>query len=326
MSKKSSNKLAKLTALMSDGEFHDGTALGEALSMTRSAIWKMIKKLEFYGVEINSVKGKGYALCEPAILLDDEALRMKLADKKCQIALFESIDSTNEYFKSQKHPKGIKFCIAEQQTEGKGRLRRTWHSPFGKNVYLSCLYPFSKDISELSGLSLVVSLAIVATLKKFGIEEGLHVKWPNDIICDGKKISGTLIELQAESHGSCHAIIGIGLNVNMLIDERKQITQSWTSMRLESGKYLDRNIVCAELINELSVYLLRFERNGFADFSEEWMRSEGMTGKQISIKTITETVSGKVAGINAQGHLLLKTADGQIRAFASGDTSILKKS
>ncbi len=326
MSKKYSNKLARLTALMSDGDFHDGTALGEALGISRSAVWKMIKKLESYDVEINSVKGKGYALCEPVILLDEESIRAKLVDKKCQLSLFESLDSTNEYLKVSKHSKGISFCLAEQQTEGKGRLRRTWYSPFGKNIYLSCLYPFTRDISELSGLSLVVSLAIVSTLKKFGIEDGLHVKWPNDIICDAKKISGTLIELQAESHGMCHAIIGIGLNVNMLIDERKQISQSWTSMRLRSGHYLDRNQVCALLINEILSYLQRFNGEGFAVFSDEWQQAEGMTGRQISIKTANETVTGKVTGINAQGHLLLEMPDGQIRAFASGDTSIVKKS
>lgn len=325
MIKKTSNKLARLTAVMKDGEFHDGTALGEALQMTRSAVWKMIKKLERYDIQINSVKGRGYALCEPVILLDEDEIRAHLPKQNCQLALFESIGSTNDYLKSLRHPKGVWFCLAEQQTEGRGRLSRTWHSPFGKNIYLSCLYPFHKDISELAGLSLVVSLAIVCTLRKFGLSENLHVKWPNDIICDQRKISGTLIEVQAESHGMSQAIIGIGLNVNMLIDERRKISQAWTSMRRVTGKYIDRNLVAAELIKELQNYLQCFDRDGFAAFTEEWMAAEVMTGQQASVKTINETATGKVMGINAQGHLLLKTTDGKVRAFSSGDTSILKK-
>lgn len=325
MTRKANNKLARLTAAMSDGEFHDGTALGADLHMTRSAVWKMIKKLERYDIQINSVKGRGYALCEPVILLDEEAMRKRLRKKNCQLTLFESVGSTNDYLKSLHHPKGIYFCLAEQQTEGRGRLHRAWHSPFGKNIYLSCLYPFHKDISELSGLSLVVSLAIVQSLRQFGLTENVNVKWPNDIICSQRKISGTLIELQAESHGMSHAVIGIGLNVNMLIDERRQISQAWTSMRRETGEYIDRNLAAAALINDLQDYLLRFDREGFAAFTDEWMAAEVMTGRQVAVKTINETASGEVLGINAQGHLLMKMSDGRTRAFSSGDTAIIKK-
>jgi BirA family transcriptional regulator, biotin operon repressor / biotin---[acetyl-CoA-carboxylase] ligase len=216
--------------------------------------------------------------------------------------------------------------VAEHQTGGKGRLGRGWHSPFGRNIYLSCLYPFHKDITELAGLSLLVSLAILRTLEQFGIHDNVTVKWPNDVICSGKKISGTLIELQAESHGASQAVIGIGLNVNMLIDEKRQISQSWTSMRRLTGKYLDRNLVCAALMNTLLDYLRRFERQGFAAFSDEWLAAEGMMGKSVIIKTGSETKTGIMSGINMQGHLLLKLDDGRTQAFSSGDTSIVKKS
>ena len=325
MIKKASNKLALLTAAMSDGEFHDGTALGKTMQMTRSAVWKMIKKLERYGIEINSVKGRGYALCEPVTLLDESEIKKNLTNKKCQLSVLESVTSTNAHLKTMRHPKGISFCLAEQQTAGKGRMNRDWHSPFGKNIYLSCLYPFQKDMSELAGLSLVVSLAIVQALKQFGLQQGLHVKWPNDIVCDNKKISGTLIEVQAESHGVCHAVIGIGLNVNMLIDEHRQISQTWTSMRRVLGKYLDRNQVTATLMNTLLEYLQRFERVGFEEFISEWMSVDMMAGREITVKSIHASVVGVAAGVNAQGHLLLEMSDGEMRSFSSGDTTIVKK-
>lgn len=322
---KSPAKLAKLTAILGDGEFHDGNALGESLQMTRSAVWKMIKKLERYDVQITSVKGKGYALSEPLILLDADAIRKQLRDKKCQLTVLESVGSTNDYLKALRKSKDIHFCAAEQQTAGKGRFNRAWYSPFGRNIYLSCLYPFQKDISELAGMSLVVSLAIVHALKQAGLQENVFVKWPNDIVCGGKKIAGTLIELSAESHGASHAVIGIGLNVNMLNDERGKISQAWTSMRRELETYFDRNLICAALINAMRDYLQRFEREGFGAFVKEWKSEEILTGKTVALKTVGATITGKVTGINAQGNLLMKLPDGEVRAFSSGDTSIVKK-
>lgn len=321
--KKINNNLAKLVKVMRDGEFHDGNALGETLNMTRSAVWKMIKKLEKYGVEINSVKGKGYALCEPLILLDAGQIQTGINHQDCAITLFESIDSTNEYLKNIRSKK-MRVCVAEQQTSGKGRLNRSWYSPFAQNIYLSCLYPFTKDISELAGLSLVVSLAIASTLRSFGLNEKLFAKWPNDVLYDGSKLSGTLIEVQAESHGACHAVIGIGLNVNMLLDSSHEITQGWTSMRKITGEYLDRNAVVVKLINDLHDYLQRFSQHGFKDFISEWQHLDCMHGKEITLKNHNETISGIMSGINAQGHLLLKTAEGE-RSFSSGDTSVVKK-
>lgn len=213
--------------------------------------------------------------------------------------------------------------MAEQQTSGKGRLNRTWHSPFGKNIYLSCLYPFQKDISELSGLSLVTSLAIIKTLKQW-VKKGLFVKWPNDIICDHKKISGSLIEIQAESHGTCQAIIGIGINVNMMQDDQA-ITQPWTSLQKMLGHPVDRNELAANLINHLIDYMQQFNQHGFPYFVDEWNETDSLMHQVITIKNVHEKIQGKVAGVNEQGHLLLKLSNGKIRAFSSGDTSVVKK-
>ncbi len=324
MQKKFNDKLPQLMLILSDGEFHDGTALGEKLQITRSAVWKIMKKLERYGLQFESIKGKGYSLREPMILLEDKLIRAHLQDKKLRLHLFESLDSTNIYLKSLQSNRTIQFCISEQQTEGRGRLGRDWYSPFGKNIYLSCLYPFQKDVSELAGLSLVVSLAVLRTLQQFGIDQDVHVKWPNDIICQMKKMAGSLIDVQAESNGASQAIIGIGINVNMLHEQGDNISQPWISMREVSGTYMDRNQIIGGLINHMLAYLNRFDKEGFNVFIEEWNAAEGMQNKKIALKTLNETISGVVTGINAQGHLLLKMHDGQIRAFSSGDASIQK--
>lgn len=324
MARKLNTNLVKMVTILSDEAYHDGNTMGEKLKMTRSAIWKAIKKLENYQIAIDSVKGKGYALREPLLLLDAAKIKRGL-DEKVELEIFETMGSTNDYLKQDKKHKGIKVCLAEQQTKARGRLNRDWYSPFGQNIYLSCLFPCQKDISELSGLSLVTALAIVETLKSYGVGRDLLVKWPNDIIYGNKKLSGTLIEIQAETHGRAEVIIGIGINVNMLHDGDNHISQAWTSVRKILGVYVDRSELCARLINQLLIFLRQFEREGLAAFTREWMQMDCLTNHLITLQNVNQKVKGRVTGINEQGHLLLALSDGSIRAFASGDTSIVKK-
>lgn len=324
MIKKQNNNLIKVVNILNTGGYHDGTTIGAKLHLTRSAVWKTIKKLESYGIAIDSIKGKGYALLEPLILLEQNKIKKNLPSEKIELMVFENIDSTSAYLKSFKHTKSIKICLAEQQSKGKGRLNRDWHSPFGKNIYLSCYYPFTKDVSELSGLSLVTSLAIVNMLENGGINDNLYVKWPNDIIYAGKKLAGALVEIQAETHGMSNAVIGIGMNVNMLQGDHA-ISQSWTSVQKILDTYIDRNEFVIRLITTLLNYLERFNAQGFASFIHEWIRADSLMNQHVMVKNVNQKIEGIVMGINELGHLLLQTENGEIRAFSSGDTSIVKK-
>lgn len=325
MLKKTAKTLLQIINILQDGQCHDGTSMGQELGMTRSAVWKIIKKLIQYGVKIECVKGKGYILSEPCVLLDATQIKKYLHNQAAEIHLFESIPSTNDYLKSFKNATQPLFCIAEQQTKGKGRFDREWYSPFAKNIYFSCLYPFQKDVSELAGLSLVIGLAVKQTLVQLGIHDELFVKWSNDIIHQQNKLSGILIEVMAETHAVCHTIIGIGINVNMLIDENQKISQQWTSIQKIMNQYIDRNYLCGILINHVLAYLQRFNDNGFAPFVNEWMNSDYLMNKIITLKTMTESITGIATGISDQGHLLLRLDNGQVRAFSSGDVSLLRQ-
>ena len=324
--RKYNSNLGSLITLLNDGKFHDGSTVGKKLKITRSAIWKAIQKLKTYGIKIDSTKGKGYALSEPLILLDRQEIIKNLTDTEIIIDILESIDSTNTYLRSFTNSQAKRICIAEQQTQGRGRLNRSWHSPFAQNIHLSLFYPFKKDVSELAGLSLLVSLAIVKTLQKYVVDGQLQVKWPNDVILNQKKLAGSLIEVQAEANGSCSAIIGIGLNVNMTEDKKHQITQTWTSLKNELNCYIDRNLLCSSLINNLMDYLRRFESYGLSPFIEEWKSMDCLYNQHISLKSFNTNLHGLVKGINHTGHLLLELADGSIQPCSSGDTTILKNS
>lgn len=323
--KQLSPSLIKLVKLLSDGQFHDGTSIGNELHMTRAGVWKLIKKLEAYDIPLVSVKGKGYALTDPLILLDKSKIKKLLINKQIKLDVFESIDSTNDYLKQFYSDNKMRVCLAESQKRGKGRLNRAWHSPFGQNIYLSLFYPFSIDISALSGLSLVIGLSICKTIEKlYSLPEPLFVKWPNDIIYDHAKLAGILIEVQAETYGSCQAIMGIGLNTNMLDVQDTDITQKWQSLRKITGEVIDRNILCAELINCLNEDLLQFSQLGLNAFQSEWVSRDYLKGKSIKLKHLQNTIEGKVMGINEQGNILLAQTSGQITPFSSGEALILK--
>lgn len=319
--------LVKLVHLLQDGQYHDGTSIGKVLNITRGGVWKLIKKLEQYQVAFTSVKGKGYQLNEPLILLDAEKIRTLLGKIPLNIEVLEKVDSTNQYLKQSQTPiEEVQVCLAEIQTKGRGRLNRSWYSPFGKNIYFSMRYPFQKDLSELSGLSLVVALSVAHTLDTIRESpEKIKLKWPNDVMVQGEKMAGILIEIQAESNGFSQVVIGIGINVNETDANQNNITQPWSSLKKLTGIDYDRNGICAELISQLLSYLQRFSASGFSDFNAEWQERDLLFGKPVELTSGNQAYSGIGQGIDAQGHLVLKMADGSLKGFSSGDTSLKKQ-
>lgn len=314
--------LIQLTDYLNAAAYCDGTRLGEALGISRAAVWKMIKKLQHYGVAIDSSRSKGYALQGPCILLDHNKLFAALppeTSKTLHIDIFESLDSTNRYLKQSTNTHPWHFCLAETQLQGKGRLQRVWHSPFGQNMYLSCRYQSMRGIAELNGLSLVVAFALVTTLKHYDIQT--KIKWPNDIVYEGKKLAGTLIEIIAESHGSAQAIIGVGLNINMQRNESQTIDQAWTSMQTLTGKNYDRNTVIATFIHALQKALIDFSEHGYAHLIDEWQQYDALDNQPIQLQHQENTVTGIARGINAQGHLRVELSPHEIQTFACGDVS-----
>ena len=319
--------LVELVKLLSDGEYHDGTSIGHQLNITRAAVWKVIKKLEEYEIPLTSTKGKGYRLESALILLDANQLKSLLRHSAVKLNILEKTTSTNDYLKQlAQDNKAITVCLAEMQSGGKGRLHRQWYSPFAENIYLSMRCPFEKDISELSGLSLVIGLAVCHAIETTLNLRGkkLTVKWPNDVIVDDHKLAGTLIEMQAESNGFCQVIIGVGVNVNMRKALKKNIGQPWTSLLKVTDQYVDRNVLGARLIDSLIDYLERFSLKGLAAFADEWRQRDCLCHATISVVSGNKKFQGVCTGINQQGHLTIKTEAGDTLMFSSGDTTLMK--
>ncbi|CAM4445152.1 MAG: Bifunctional ligase/repressor BirA [Legionellaceae bacterium] len=320
-------KITDLLSDVSDDRYHNSISISKRLNISHSTVYKNMNKLKNYQIPLSLKKNKGYRLNSPLILLNHEKIKNKLDDESINLHILEKIDSTNDYLKkfTDKNNK-IHVCIAETQTQGKGRLCREWHSPFGQNIYFSMLYPFKIDISELSGLSLVISLAICHTIESV-IDlknNNLQVKWPNDIILNHAKIAGILIEAQAETNGTSQIIIGIGININMQNVSANEITQMWTSLYHATHTYHDRNILCAALINQLTKYINIFLKKKLPAFSKEWKKRDALLNKKITLKTGSKTEEGTYLGINENGYLILELENKVIKTFSSGDTTLLK--
>jgi BirA family biotin operon repressor/biotin-[acetyl-CoA-carboxylase] ligase len=306
-------------------------------------------------------------------MLNARQIEKSIALQNLKIDVVEKIDSTNEYLKQFYGKNQARVCLAESQTHGKGRFERHWHSPFGQNIYFSMLYPFAKGISELSGLSLVVGLAVCKAIEEtVKLSQPLSIKWPNDIVIDNeapysklrgifaefrrsrwqpflaqklqrgssllssplqaagysakanKKLAGILLETYGGSD-QCEVIIGIGINVNMAHDIDNPIDNEWISLQELTNAEHDRNLLCSKLIDTLADYIERFVKLGLAGFLDEWHVRDSLFDQTIRVKSHNGEFQGKAKGIDAQGNLLLKFADGEIASFSSGETTITKR-
>ncbi|MQT71545.1 biotin--[acetyl-CoA-carboxylase] ligase, partial [Pseudomonas sp. FSL R10-0071] len=182
-----------LLKLLKDGRFHSGQALGAALGISRSAVWKQLQRLEAdLNLSIHKVRGRGYQLAAPLELLE----RDQLADSPYPVFIHESLDSTNaEALREISGGVQAPFVIlAEQQSAGRGRRGRKWISPFAENIYYSLVLRIDGGMRQLEGLSLIVGLAVLSSLREFGSRDA-GLKWPNDVLVGNKKIAGILLEL-----------------------------------------------------------------------------------------------------------------------------------
>jgi len=208
-----------------------------------------------------------------------------------KIIKLDTVESTNEYAKKiASKSENFTVILAKKQRRGRGRLNRKWESPEG-GLWVSVIL---KPEFFSSLLSLDIGLAVLETLKNFGIDPKL--KWPNDLLVSEKKICGILLEKISEN-----VIIGIGLNVNI----SKMNTENWTSMSVETKKRFNLEEVLDVLINNMRYYYSLYEKREFSKIIEEWKQNSCTLGKNVVVETIPETLSGKAIDIDENGFLIL---------------------
>ena len=320
--------LSTLLNLMSDGRFHSGEALGAALGVSRAAVWKVLSPLESQGFPIQRVRGKGYRIPPGAVLLDEHAIRSFLPEH-CSDCwswhVYKQIDSTNaeaqRLMAGQQRPLA---CVSEQQSAGRGRRGRAWVSPYAQNIYLSITEPFNTGAQGLEGLSLVVGIALAETLQSCGYED-VALKWPNDVLLDGRKLAGILIEIAGDLTSDCVVVIGVGINVLMGKEAGESIDQAWTSLLQSSSRgELNRNRLVAVFAQKVLEAMTLFRAEGFRPFGAAWERHDAWFGQMVDVVSGAHVISGRHIGVNERGALRLETADGEVLANG-GEVSLRKR-
>lgn len=306
-----------LLKLLKDGRFHSGQALGAALGVSRSAVWKQLQHLESdLNLSIHKVRGRGYQLAAPLELLELD----QLAASPWPVTISHSLDSTNaEALRAVDRGVTAPFVIlAERQTAGRGRRGRKWVSPFAENIYYSLVLRMDGGMRQLEGLSLVVGLAVLSALRAVGVSDA-GLKWPNDVLVSNKKIAGILLELVGDPADVCHVVLGIGINVNMRV--ASEVDQAWTSVFLESGVATNRNELVSKLSDSLRMYLKRHELSGFSAIQSEWEQNHLWQGREVSLIAGVHQVNGTVMGIDRQGALRM-SVNGEEKVFSGGELSL----
>jgi BirA family biotin operon repressor/biotin-[acetyl-CoA-carboxylase] ligase len=215
--------------------FVSGQDLADLLGVSRTAVWKQLNKLEELGLEIESVKGKGYRIPGGITLLDEQAVRDTMAVDSlpllAMLDLRDAIGSTNAEAMSQiAAGRGSGYvCTAEQQTAGRGRRGREWVSPYARNLYLSAVWEYEQGAAVLEGMSLAVGVVVARALAACGVPP-VQLKWPNDLLYEGAKLGGILLEMTGDPAGACQVVVGIGVNVSMPGKAAEGIDQSWTDV------------------------------------------------------------------------------------------------
>jgi len=319
--------IQQLAAYLSATESRSGEAIGKRLGCSRTAVWKHVENLRSLGIEVDALAGRGYRLREPLELLD----RAKILDAMGsagsaglrRLDIESSLDSTNAALRRlANEDQHAAVIIAEHQSGGRGRRGRDWHSPYARNLYVSMGWMFDQALSELGCLPLVVALAAARALERAGLK-GHRVKWPNDLTLDGRKLCGCLVELQGDSQGPCHAVLGLGINVHMPVSAfTAAIDQPWTDLH-SSLPGCSRNTLAGLLLDEMLAALGLFATQGFAPFRDTWEQLDGLRGRAIEVFTASGAVHGTAAGIDASGALRLDTGSEMLRLH-SGEVSLSK--
>jgi BirA family biotin operon repressor/biotin-[acetyl-CoA-carboxylase] ligase len=316
-----------LVPLLADGQFHSGQALADALGLSRTAIWKQLNRLQSLGLEVESVKGRGYRIPGGIELLDQSRTRDRLEPHARQLLhelqLLETVDSTNaEVLRriAAGSAPGL-VCSAEQQTAGRGRRGRQWVSPFARNIYLSLCWEYHQGATALEGLSLAVGVAVVRALRGLGVD-GLQLKWPNDVLAQGAKLGGVLLEMAGDAAGRCQVVIGVGINVAMPPAAANTIDQAWIDLtRLCDGSPPGRNALLAALLNELLPLAASFGDTGFAPWRAPWIALDAYADTPVVLHSGEQRQAGVARGVDERGALLLETTTG-VQPVYGGEISL----
>lgn len=314
--------------LNANGEPISGQALADEFQVSRTAIWKHMQTLKEEGYEFETIKKRGYKLLSVPDKVDMGQLQQFLTTERYgrQMHYYDTVDSTqlvaHELVRSGA-PDGT-VVIAEHQSAGRGRMMREWESSEGKGIWMTVIIRPNVAPHQAPQFTLVTAVAIVQAMKACFNNFTPEIKWPNDILINGKKTTGILTEMVAEADRIQALLIGIGINVNQqpedFPDELQNIA---TSIAIEEGEQIERVHFVANVLDFLEHYSDHYVKNGFGMIKTLWEQSSGTIGKQVKATTLREVVEGEAISITESGVLEIRQANGEVKSVYSADIELL---
>jgi len=317
------NRDAILARLGGSSSPVSGDALAHELGLSRAGIWKHIQSMRKQGIEIESHTGRGYRL--KSDVLSPAMLRRQLGNtligSECMV--LDETDSTNREamrLAEAGADEGL-VIIANRQTSGRGRLGRSWHTAEHDSLALSILLRPAIPPEQVPQLSLLTAVALHRALSEFAPSVG--IKWPNDILHNGAKISGILTEMRAEP-GQVHAVVvGIGVNIRRPADGwPEEITQRVTDLSTASGKEVTRLDAALAIIRAMERGYREYLADGFAPIREAWWRAHAASGHKVRAHGNDGYIEGIAEALDDDGALLLRV-DGKLQRFIAGDIELM---
>lgn len=308
------------------GQYLSGEEISKRLSISRTAVWKQINKLREAGYEFEAVSRLGYRLLEKPLPLDSAWISAHAEGRSFgkTIELLNTTTSTQEDARRLAEagaPEGT-IVLAEEQTGGRGRMGKKFFSPFGKGIWMSILLRPKQPLHLTQQLTLLTGVAVRrAILKTTGVEAG--IKWPNDLLIDGKKICGILLESATEDDMVRYCIAGIGISVNLKEEDYPEELRSIaTSLRIVNGQNVDRNELICSILNEMETLYELYNEQGFESIAALWESASVTMNREVSVHSPRGILTGTAAGLHSSGALLVRNADGELVPVFSGDIRI----
>lgn len=314
--------------LAANGEAVSGQELADELSVSRTAIWKHMQTLQEEGYTFETVKKKGYVLTGIPNSLSPMQIELFLKTERFgrHIHHFDVVDSTQiiaHKLAQEGAPDGT-IVIGEEQTAGRGRMARPWESAHGTGIWMTVIVRPDVTPQQASSYTLVVAVAVTKAIKTLYKNVEPAIKWPNDLLINGKKCTGILTEMQAEADCVQALLVGIGINANQVENDfSPEIAEIATSLRLAAGEEINRAALVATILQYLEYYTELFVKEGFARIKTLWEQSSCTIGQRIEVTTLRERFEGIASGITDEGVLQLTQDNGTVRTIYSGDIRII---
>ena len=304
-----------------------GAEISQKLGVSRAAIWARIEDLRGVGYDIEASPHLGYRLLSTPDVLHADDLVSRLGPTRVigrDIRVFEKTTSTNDVIEKLARD-GVKegaVVLAEAQTRGRGRLGRSWLSPARKGLWFSVLLRPNLRPVEATQLTVASATALRRAVHQ---ETGLdpQIKWPNDLLLGGRKVAGILTELYAELDHINHAILGIGVDVNLApSDFPAELRKTATSLRAELGKPLSRPQLAVAILRELDRDYTRLSQGGFPAVADEWETHCATIGNRVVIRVGDREICGRAESLGEDGALLVRTEHGHLERIIGGDVTL----